>query len=122
MIEWIKEVFWTPSDIQTIIAICLVCAIGLMLAKIKMGKISLGITFVFFVGILAAHFGLRVDPTMLTFAQNFGLVLFIYSLGVQVGPSFFPSLKKGGITDNLLSVLALPLCSVGAFMQWSAFP
>lgn len=112
MIEWIKEVFWTPSDIQTIIAICLVCAVGLMLAKIKMGKISLGITFVFFVGILAAHFGLRVDPTMLTFAQNFGLVLFIYSLGVQVGPSFFPSLKKGGITDNLLSVLQIGITLV----------
>ncbi len=104
MIDWIKEVFWTPSDIQTLIAICLVCAIGLILAKIKMGKISLGITFVFFVGIIAAHFGLRVDPKMLTFTQNFGLVLFIYALGVQVGPSFFPSLKKGGITDNLLSV------------------
>lgn len=112
MIEWIKEVFWTPSDIQTIIAICLVCAVGLMLAKIKMGKISLGITFVFFVGILAAHFGLRVDPIMLTFAQNFGLVLFIYSLGVQVGPSFFPSLKKGGITDNLLSVLLIGITLV----------
>ena len=112
MIEWIKEVFWTPSDIQTIIAICLVCAVGLMLAKIKMGKISLGITFVFFVGILAAHFGLRVDSTMLTFAQNFGLVLFIYSLGVQVGPSFFPSLKKGGITDNLLSVLLIGITLV----------
>lgn len=118
MIDWIKEVFWTPSDIQTIIAICLVCAIGLMLAKIKMGKISLGITFVFFVGILAAHFGLRVDPTMLTFAQNFGLVLFIYSLGVQVGPSFFPSLKKGGITDNLLSVL---LISITLVLCWGIY-
>lgn len=107
MIDWLKEVFWIPSPTQTIIVICFVCAIGLMLAKVKMGKISLGITFVFFVGILAAHFGFCVDPTMLTFAQNFGLVLFIYALGVQVGPSFFPSLKHGGIADNLLSLLLI---------------
>lgn len=113
-VSWLEEVFLVPSPTQTIIIISLVCFVGLMLSKLKLGVFSLGITFVFFVGILAAHFGLEVDSTMLTFAQNFGLVLFIYALGVQVGPSFFPSLKEGGVKDNLLSVglvgITLLLC------------
>ena len=60
-------------------------------------------TFVFFAGILAGHLGLSIDPQMLVLAQNFGLILFVYSLGLQVGPSFFPSLKKGGMKLNLLA-------------------
>lgn len=117
-LTWLQEVFLEPSATQTIIVISLVCSIGLMLSKIEFGKISLGITFVFFVGILAAHFGLLVDATMLTFAQNFGLVLFIYALGVQVGPSFLPSLRKGGVKDNLLSLL---LVGVTLLLCWGIF-
>lgn len=118
IISWLQEVFLVPSATQTIIVISLVCTIGLLLSKIELGKISLGITFVFFVGILAAHFGLSVDPTMLAFAQNFGLVLFIYALGVQVGPSFFPSLRKGGVKDNLLSLL---LVGVTLLLCWGIY-
>ena len=76
-------------------------------------------TFVFFAGIVAGHFGLEIDPQMLLFAQNFGLILFVYSLGLQVGPSFFPSLKKGGLKLNLLSFTVLflgTLMSVGAYL------
>lgn len=102
--SWLTEQFLTPSITQTIIALSLVCVIGLWLGKYKIGNITLGITFVFFVGILASHFGLRTDPMMLSFAQSFGLVIFVYALGLEVGPSFFPSLKHGGVMYNLLSI------------------
>lgn len=101
---WIREVFLEPSVTQTIVVLSLVCALGLQLGKLHIRGISLGITFVFFVGIIASHFGIQTDAEMLTFAQNFGLVIFVYALGLQVGPSFFPSLKKGGIALNLMSV------------------
>ena len=104
IVLWLREVFLEPSVTQTIIILSLVCALGLQLGKLRIGTISLGITFVFFVGILASHFGVTTDPVMLTFAQNFGLVIFVYALGLQVGPSFFPSLKKGGIAQNLISL------------------
>ncbi|WP_304298043.1 putative transporter [Porphyromonas gulae] len=104
IVLWLREVFLEPSVTQTIIILSLVCALGLQLGKLRIGTISLGITFVFFVGILASHFGVTTDPVMLSFAQNFGLVVFVYALGLQVGPSFFPSLKKGGIAQNLISL------------------
>ena len=85
----------------------LICASGLALGKIKIFGVSLGVTFVFFAGIIAGHFGICVDPEMLALAQNFGLILYIYSLGVQVGPGFFSSFKKGGIKANLLALLLL---------------
>lgn len=85
----------------------LICASGLALGKIKIFGVSLGVTFVFFAGIIAGHFGICVDPEMLSLAQNFGLILYIYSLGVQVGPGFFSSFKKGGIKANLLALLLL---------------
>ena len=73
------------------------------LGKIHIGGISLGVTFVFFTGILAGHFGLSIDDKMLAYAESFGLVIFIYSLGLQVGPGFFNSFRKEGITFNMLS-------------------
>ena len=87
-VDWFREVFLVTSVTQTIIIIFFVCAIGLLLTKIPMGKFSLGVTFVFFAGIAVANLGVEVDKQSLLFAQNFGLVLFIYALGVQVGPSF----------------------------------
>lgn len=106
-ILFLKELFITPSVTQTIVVLSLVCSVGLLLAKLPMGKFSLGITWVFFVGILASHFGLVVDIEKNSFAQSLGLVLFIYALGLQVGPSFFPSLKSGGIKENLISLLVV---------------
>ena len=85
----------------------LISATGLALGKIKVFGISLGVTFVFFVGIIAGHFGIAIDPEMLALAQNFGLILYIYSLGVQVGPGFFSSFKHGGIKMNILSLAVL---------------
>ncbi len=104
IVETLKVAFITPSVVQSIIVISSVATIGLALSKLKIGKLSFGVTFVFFVGILFAHFGITIDPTMQSWAMSFGLVLFIYALGLQVGPGFFPSLKSGGISDNLLSI------------------
>ena len=84
-----------------------ICAAGTALGNIKIFGVSLGVTFVFFTGIIAGHFGLTIDPDLLALAQNFGLILYIYSLGVQVGPGFFSSFKQGGIKMNLLALLLL---------------
>lgn len=98
------EVFTRPSSLQAIILISLVSALGLQLGKIKILNISLGITFVFFVGILLGHLQIPMDETILLFAQNFGLIIFVYALGLQVGPGFFSSLRKTGLRLNLLSL------------------
>lgn len=91
----------------------LISAIGLGLGKVRVGGISLGVTFVFFVGILAGHFGLSIDPQMLNYAESFGLVLFVYALGLQVGPGFFSSFRQGGIQLNML---AMGVVVVGTLM------
>ncbi len=81
----------------------MICAIGLALGKIKVAGISLGVTFVFFMGIFAGHLGFTIDSQMLSYAENFGLVLFVYALGLQVGPGFFSSFRKGGVRLNMLA-------------------
>ena len=90
--------------VQAVIIISLVSALGLYLGRIKIFGISLGITFVFFAGILAGHLGIVVNKDMLFFAQSFGLILFVYALGLQVGPGFFSSLKKGGVAMNMMGL------------------
>lgn len=90
--------------VQAVIIISLVSALGLYLGRIKIFGISLGITFVFFAGILAGHLGIVVNKDMLYFAQSFGLILFVYALGLQVGPGFFSSLKKGGVAMNMMGL------------------
>ncbi|QUB43322.1 putative transporter [Porphyromonas sp. oral taxon 275] len=107
--SWCRMVFVEPSVLQTLVILTLVSAVGLILGKLRLGRISLGITFVFFVGILAAHFGVVVQPEMSSFAQTLGLTLFVYALGVEVGPSFFPSLKSQGILYNGLGLLLITL-------------
>lgn len=102
--EWLANSILTPSSVQTIIFISIVSALGLQLGKLKLFNISLGITFVFFIGILIGHFHFPTNTDMMHFAQDFGLVLFVYALGLQVGPGFFSSLKKGGLRLNLLSL------------------
>lgn len=92
----------------------LISASGLALGNIKIFGISLGVTFVFFAGIIAGHFGISINPEMLAFAQNFGLILYIYALGLQVGPGFFSSFKKGGVKLNLISVVLLVVGSAMA--------
>ncbi len=112
--NWFIDIFTEQTFIQAILIISLICAIGLGLGNIKIRGISLGVIFVFFTGILAGHFGLKVNTDMLTIIQNFGLILFIYALGVQVGPGFFSSFKQGGLKFNLLALLLLITGSVMA--------
>lgn len=102
--NWLQEAFLEPTMVQAVIIISLVSALGLYLGRIKIFGISLGITFVFFVGIFAGHLGIVVNKDMLYFAQSFGLILFVYALGLQVGPGFFSSLKKGGVAMNMMGL------------------
>lgn len=118
--EWIYNLFFDHSAIQAVVVMSLIISTGLALGKIHICGISLGVTFVFFMGILAGHLGLSVDPQMLTYAESFGLVLFVYALGLQVGPGFFSSFQKGGFKLNMLGLgviilgtaMALALCLV----------
>lgn len=97
--------FWTSESlVQALIIITLTGGIGLFLGKQKLGKFSLGGAGVFFFGIFLAHFGVKIQPEMLSFCQNFGLILFVYALGVQVGPSFVSSLRSKGLVLNAWSL------------------
>lgn len=105
--NWFIELFTQQTFMQAVLILSLICATGLALGNLRIFGVSLGVTFVFFAGIFAGHFGIGIDPEMLALAQNFGLILYIYSLGLQVGPGFFSSFKKGGISLNLISLLVL---------------
>lgn len=99
----------------------MVIAIGVLLGKIKFGGISLGVTFVLFAGILAGHVGLSVPLNILTFVQDFGLILFVFMIGMQVGPGFFESFRKGGVTLNLLAAGAILLNIAVMFVCYFMF-
>ena len=105
--NWFIELFTEQTSMQAVMILSLICATGLALGKVKIFGISLGVIFVFFAGIVAGHFGVQIDHRMLALAQNFGLILYIYALGLQVGPGFFSSFKKGGVKLNLLALLLL---------------
>ena len=87
--NWINEVFINHSALQAVIVLTFLCAVGLSLGKVKILGVSLGATFVFFMGIVAGHFGMSIDRNILYYMESFGLVLFIYALGIQVGQGFF---------------------------------
>ena len=99
--EWLEQLFSIHSSVQTVVVISLIVAVGLGLRKVRIRGISLGIAFVFFIGILAGHVGLDVDARVLDYAETFGLALFVYTLGLHVGPNFFGSLRHEGIALNL---------------------
>ena len=114
--EWINSLFFTPSAVQTVVIVSLICALGLAMGKIKICGISLGIAFVFFIGILAGHLGVRVDAAMMDYAQNFGLILFVYVLGLSVGPGFFGSLAHEGLALNMWSIVVVVMGTVFALL------
>lgn len=101
------ELFLTHSALQAVVVLSLIAAVGLILGRVRVWGVSLGVTFVFFAGIVAGHFGLTIDERMLQFAMNFGLVLFVYSLGVQVGPGFMSAFRTGGVRLNLLGLAVI---------------
>ena len=110
--NWFIEIFTEQTFIQAILILSLICAVGLALGQIKIGGVSLGVTFVFFAGIIAGHFGITIDAQMLQFAESFGLAIFVYSLGVQVGPGFVSSFRADGIRLNA--------CAMGIILLGSA--
>ena len=102
--NWLESLFWEESALQAVCVISVIIAIGLGLGKLRICGISLGVTFVFFTGILAGHLGLSINPEILKYAEDFGLMLFVYELGLKVGPGFFSSFRSGGIKLNLLGL------------------
>ena len=108
--DWIINLFTNTESIAHIsILYAVVIAVGILLGKIKIGGISLGVTFVLFAGIVAGHIGFTAPVNILSFIQDFGLILFVFCIGLQVGPGFFESFKKGGVTLNLLSTTTVVL-------------
>lgn len=111
--DWLINLFTTTDSVEHIVLLyAVVIAIGVYLGKIKVGGISIGVTFVLFAGIAAGHIGFTAPANILSFLQEFGLILFVFMIGLQVGPGFFESFRKGGITLNLLSTVMV-LLNVG---------
>ena len=104
MNSWFEQTLLSTSAVQAVIVISLICAAGLALGKLRVRGISLGVTYVFFIGILAGALGLRLDAQMLAYAESFGLILFVYILGLQVGPGFISAFRQGGGKLNLLGL------------------
>lgn len=98
---------WGGGVAHSVLILSLVIAFGIMLGKIKVAGISLGVTWILFVGIVFGHFNLNLDEHLLHFLKEFGLILFVYSIGLQVGPGFFSAFKKGGLTLNVLAMLVI---------------
>lgn len=114
--EWLVDLFTGSGVAHSVFIVAIVIAIGLGLNRVKFGSVSLGVTWILFVGIVAGHFGFLLDQTTSHFIKEFGLILFIYSIGLEVGPGFFSSFRKGGITLNLLamSMVLLACCTAYA--------
>lgn len=114
--EWFKELFYIHSSAQTVVVISMIVAVGLAFGKIKARGISLGIAFVFFIGILAGHIGFDIDARVLDYAETFGLSLFVYTLGLHVGPNFFGCIRHEGLALNLWSLAVIALGTVMALV------
>ncbi|MBQ5726148.1 MAG: putative transporter [Alistipes sp.] len=108
----LDTLFHTHSALQAVVIISLICAVGLFFGKVRLWGVSLGVTVIFFAGIIAGHFGITIDAQMLQFAESFGLAIFVYSLGVQVGPGFVSSFRADGIRLNA--------CAMGIILLGSA--
>lgn len=121
--DWLQSLLWDPSSVAHIVFLyAFVVATGVYLGKIKIFGVSLGVTFVLFAGILMGHFGFTADTHILHFIREFGLILFVFCIGLQVGPSFFSSFKKGGMTLNLLAVGIVVLniaVALGLYFLWN---
>lgn len=122
--DWLQSILTQHSPLQAVVVLSIIIAAGLGLGKLKLCGVSLGVTFVFFMGILAGHIGLSIDPMMLAYAESFGLVLFVYELGLKVGPGFFSSFRSGGIGLNMLglAVIAIGTLIAVGFSLWLGIP
>jgi putative transport protein len=106
---WLIDLFLQETVAHTILVYSLIIVVGVFLGKLKVYGISLGITFVLFAGLAAGHFGLSANPQVIEFVKDFGLILFVFSIGLQVGPGFFSSFRKGGLSLNLMAMIIVLL-------------
>ncbi|MBS4063301.1 MAG: hypothetical protein KGZ74_02020, partial [Chitinophagaceae bacterium] len=122
--NWLLQLFTEPSIPQTVIVYGLIIALGTWLGRIKIAGISLGVTWILFLGLALSHFGIHVNPETGHFLKEFGLILFVYSIGLQVGPGFFASLKKNAAVSNALAVgvVGLGVLIVLLFYKFTATP
>lgn len=107
--EWLSDLIFKETIAHTIIVYSAVIVVGVYLGKIRFFGVSLGITFVLFAGIAAGHFGMTANHSVIEFVRDFGLILFVFSIGLQVGPGFFASFKKGGVTLNIMALVTVLL-------------
>ncbi|MBP5259428.1 MAG: putative transporter [Paludibacteraceae bacterium] len=107
--QWLHDLLFGDSVAHAVLLYSFIITLGVLLGKIKIAGVSLGVTFVLFVGIAVGHFGFTINPTILGFVKEFGLILFIYSIGLQVGPSFFSTFRKGGMALNGIAILQVVL-------------
>ncbi|MBP1646349.1 MAG: putative transporter [Bacteroidetes bacterium] len=114
--QWFIDLFTSSSVAHSIMLLAITIALGIQIGKLKIANISFGIAWILFVGIALSHFGLRVDEKVLHFTKEFGLILFVYSIGLQVGPGFFSSLKKGGFRLNMLAAMIVLLGLVTTYV------
>lgn len=120
--DWLINLFSTTDSVAHIVLLyAIVIAVGVYLGKIKIGGISIGVTFVLFAGIAAGHIGFTAPTNILSFLQEFGLILFVFMIGLQVGPGFLESFRKGGITLNLLSTVMVVLNVIVMFACYYIF-
>ncbi|MEE1098856.1 MAG: transporter, partial [Alistipes sp.] len=114
--DWLQNLLFGSSVAHSVLILALAIMIGLMLGKIKIGGVSLGTTWILFVGIALSSLGMKIDGEILHFVKEFGLILFVYSIGLQVGPGFFSSFKQGGMTLVSLASLIVFLGVLTAYI------
>ena len=110
--DWLTNLFMQHGVAQAIVVLSLTISVGLLLGRIKFWGISLGTAFILFVGILFGQLGLSIDPTINSFFKDFGLAIFVYSIGLEVGPSFFSNLKSKGAKLNVLAAIGASLAAL----------
>ena len=114
--DWLESLFMGSGIAHTMLVLSLVITGGIMLSKIKIGGISIGVTWILFVGIVAGHFGMTIDENTLHFIKEFGLILFVFSIGLQVGPGFFSSFKEGGLRMVACAAAVVALGAVATYI------
>ena len=117
--DWLENLLFNSDSIAHIVLLySIVISLGVLLGRVKIFGVSLGVTFILFVGILMGHFGFNGNLEIINFVQDFGLILFVFCIGLQVGPSFFSSFKKGGISMNLMSIATILLNIIVMVVLW----
>lgn len=114
--SWLYNLFLSDGVAHSILILAIVITVGILLGKLKVKGIGLGATWVLFAGLTFAHFGMSINPVMLSFAKDFGLILFVYAIGLSVGPNFFSSFKKGGLALNMWAALIVLLACLCAYI------